>query len=76
LDVSTVRALVTITEPEFAGSYVVTEQRSDGTLVLAPETVDEVVAKFADRVLTEAEQEQAFARLSAASAASAAPSSG
>jgi len=31
---------VTLTESEFAGSYVVTERRADGTLVLRPTTSD------------------------------------
>ena len=54
---------VTLSEPEIAGSYVVTERRSDGSLVLRPETVDDVVAEFADRPLTEQEQEQMFRKL-------------
>lgn len=61
------RATVTITEPGLAGSYVVAEQRPDGSLVLEPETIDQVVEKFADRTLTENEQEEMFARLAAAS---------
>jgi hypothetical protein len=31
---------VTLTEPEIAGSYIVAEQRNDGTLVLRPEGSD------------------------------------
>jgi len=46
---------VTVTGPEVAGSYVVAEQRDDGTLVLRPETTDEVIEQSADRVLSEAE---------------------
>jgi hypothetical protein len=71
--VAEARATVKITEPDFAGSYVVTEQRSDGSLVLAPETVDQVVAKFADRPLSEAEQDEMFDRLDAAADHSSAP---
>lgn len=60
------RATVKLTEPEFAGSYVVTEKRADGSLVLEPETVDEVVAELADRPLSEEQQEEMFRRLDAA----------
>ena len=59
---------VTLSEPGIAGSYVIAEQRADGSLLLRPETVDEVVDKFADRVLSEDEQEEMFRRLRAASA--------
>lgn len=54
---------LTLTEPELAGSYVVAEQREDGTLVLKPETVDDVIAEFADRPLSEEEQERMFRKL-------------
>jgi hypothetical protein len=54
---------VTLTEPEIAGSYVVAEQRDDGTLVLRPETSDEVIERFGDRTLSEDELLDAFARL-------------
>jgi hypothetical protein len=64
--VADARTTVKITEPDFAGSYVVTERRSDGSLVLAPETVDQVVDKFADRALSEVEQDEMFDRLDAA----------
>lgn len=57
---------VTLTEPEIAGSYVVAEQRDDGTLVLRPETSDEVIEQFGDRTLSEGEMLEAFARLHAA----------
>ena len=60
------RATVQLTEPEFAGSYVVIEKRADGSLVLEPETVDEVVAGLADRPLSEGEQDALFRRLDAA----------
>ncbi|MBA2506656.1 MAG: hypothetical protein H0V29_12050 [Thermoleophilaceae bacterium] len=40
---------VTLTEPEVAGEYVVAEQREDGTLVLRPETSDEVIEQYASR---------------------------
>jgi len=44
---------VTLTEPEqLAGSYVVREQRHDGTLVLRPETSEEIIEQFADRPLS------------------------
>jgi hypothetical protein len=57
---------VTLTEPEIAGSYVVAEQRDDGTLVLRPETSEEVIERFADRTLSEDEVLDAFARMHAA----------
>ena len=53
---------VTLREPGVEGSYVVSERREDGTLVLRPETIDDVVRQFADRPLTEGEQEEAFKR--------------
>ena len=57
---------VTLTEPAVvAGSYVVCEQRDDGTLVLRPETSEEVIEQFADRPLSEKEQEEMFRRLAA-----------
>ena len=59
---------VTLSEPGVAGSYVIAEQRADGSLLLRPETVDEVVDGFADRVLSEDEQEEMFRRLRVASA--------
>ena len=37
---------VTLTEPGIAGSYDVVERREDGTLVLRPETSDEVIEQF------------------------------
>lgn len=57
---------VTLTEPEIAGSYVVAEQRADGTLVLRPESSDEVIEQFADRTLSEAQAVEALERLHAA----------
>lgn len=57
---------VTLTEPEVAGSYVVAEHREDGTLVLRPETSDEVVEQSADRALAEEELIGSFDRLDAA----------
>ncbi len=57
---------VTLTDEPIAGSYVVAEQRDDGTLVLRPERSDEVIEQFADRVLTEEEMLEAFDRLHAA----------
>jgi hypothetical protein len=59
---------VTLTEPAFGGSYVVAEQREDGTLVLRPESGDEVIEQFADRALSEAGMLEAFDRLHAAAA--------
>lgn len=55
-----------LSESGYAGSYVVIERRQDGTLVLAPESVDSVVADFADRVLSEDEHEELFRRLDTA----------
>jgi hypothetical protein len=60
------RAIVKLTEPEFAGSYVVIEKRADGSLVLEPETVHEVVAELADRPLSEDQQDEMFRRLDVA----------
>ncbi|MGH3991586.1 MAG: hypothetical protein ACRDSN_03875 [Pseudonocardiaceae bacterium] len=57
---------VTLTEPGIAGSYDVVERRQDGTLVLSPETSDEVIAQFAGRPLGEAEVTESFDRLDAA----------
>lgn len=64
--ISTARAIVKLTEPNYAGSYVVVERRQDGSLVLEPESVDALVEEFADRVLTEAEQDDMFRRLDVA----------
>jgi hypothetical protein len=63
---SSARSIVKLTEPGLAGSYVVVERRHDGSLVLEPESVDAVVEEFADRVLTEVEQDDMFRRLDAA----------
>jgi hypothetical protein len=60
------RATVKLTEPEFAGSHVVTEKRADGSLVLEPETVDDVVSEMADRPLSEEQQDEMFRRPDAA----------
>lgn len=60
------RAIVKLTEPEFAGSYVVVERRADGSLILEPESVEAVVEQFADRVLSEDEQNDMFRRLDVA----------
>lgn len=59
---------VTLTEPAIAGSYVVAEQREDGTLVLRPESSDEVIEQFAGRALSEDGVLEAFDRLHAAAA--------
>ena len=59
---------VTLTEPAIAGSYIIAEQREDGTLVLLPERSDEVVQQFADRALSEDGVLEAFDRLHAAAA--------
>ncbi len=63
---ATSRDTVKLSEPEFAGSYVVTERRPDGSLVLVPETVDDIVGELADRPLSEERQDKMFARLDAA----------
>lgn len=57
---------VALSEEPIAGSYVVAEQRDDGTLVLRPESSDEVIGQFANRVLAEEEMLEAFERLHAA----------
>ncbi len=57
---------VTVTGPDLTGCYVVAEQRDDGTLVLRPETSEEVIAQFADRTLSEDELLESFDRLHAA----------
>lgn len=57
---------VTLTEPEVAGSYGVTEQRDDGTLVLRPASSDDVIEQFADRALSGTEAIEAIERLHAA----------
>lgn len=57
---------VTLNEPEVAGSYIVAEQRDDGTLVLRPETSDEVIEQFADRRLSGVEAVEALDRLTEA----------
>ena len=57
---------VTLTEEPLAGSYVVAEQHDDGTLVLRPETSEEVIEQFADRPLSEAEALKALDRLTEA----------
>lgn len=57
---------VTLTEPGIAGSYDVVEQRDDGTLVLRPETAEDVIEEYADQVLTEDEFVESLDRLHAA----------
>lgn len=57
---------VTLTEPAVAGSYVVAEQRDDGSLVLRPEGSDDVMEQFADRPLSDTEAIEALDRLHAA----------
>jgi hypothetical protein len=49
------------------GRYRVSERRQDGSLVLVPETVDEVIAETAERPLDGEEFLEALDRLSAAS---------
>jgi hypothetical protein len=49
------------------GRYKVSERRRDGSLVLVPETVEEVIGEVADRPLTGDEFLDALDRLSAAS---------
>jgi hypothetical protein len=48
------------------GRYKVSERRQDGSLVLVPETVDEVIAETAERPLNGDEFLEALDRLSAA----------
>ena len=57
---------VTVTGPDLTGSYAVAERRDDGTLVLRPETSDEVIEQFADRTLSEDELLESLDRLHAA----------
>lgn len=49
------------------GRYKVSERRRDGSLVLVPETVEEVVEEMADRPLNSDEFLDALDRLSAVS---------
>jgi hypothetical protein len=49
------------------GRYKVSERRRDGSLVLVPETVEEVIAETADRPLDSDQFLDALDRLSAAS---------
>lgn len=65
-DVEEAPMKVTLTEPGLAGSYDVVERREDGTLVLRPETSDEVIEQFSNRPLNEAELTDSFDRLDAA----------
>jgi hypothetical protein len=59
---------VTLTEPdEMAGSYVVREQRDDGTLVLRPETSEEAIEQVADRPMSGEEFLASLDRVAAAS---------
>lgn len=57
---------VTVEGPELSGSYVVAEQRDDGTLVLRPESSDEVIEQFAGRPLSGPESLEALDRLTEA----------
>ncbi len=57
---------VTVHGPDLSGDYVVAEQREDGTLVLRPETSEEVIEQYADRALTEDEFLRSLDRLHAA----------
>jgi hypothetical protein len=52
---------------ERLGRYKVSERRRDGSLVLVPETVEEVIAETADRPLSSDEFLDALDRLGAAS---------
>jgi hypothetical protein len=49
------------------GRYTVSERRRDGSLVLVPETVDDVIAETAERPLDGDQFLEALDRLSAAS---------
>ncbi len=69
--ISTVKQLVVdITAADAAhdrlGRYRVSERRHDGSLVLVPETADELIADVADRPLTGEEFLAALDRLDAA----------
>ncbi len=57
---------VTVTGPDVTGSYVVAEQHDDGTLVLRPETSEEVIEQFGDRRLSGDEALEALDRLTEA----------
>lgn len=59
------RTTVRLSEPGLAGSYIVAERRADGSLVLQPEQLENVIDELAGRVLSEEEQEQMFRRLDA-----------
>jgi len=63
--------VVDITAADTAGArlgrYKVSERRRDGSLVLVPETVEEVISETADRPLDSDEFLDALDRLSAAS---------
>jgi hypothetical protein len=48
------------------GRYEVVERREDGSLLLTPESVDEVISQTSDRALTADEFLDALARLDAA----------
>jgi hypothetical protein len=66
--------IVDITAPGSAGGrlgrYKVSERREDGSLVLVPETVEEVIAETTDRPLDGDEFLDALDRLAAASSSS------
>jgi len=63
--------IVDITAADAAGGrlgrYKVSERRQDGSLVLVPETVEEIIAETADLPLSSDEFLDALDRLSAAS---------
>jgi hypothetical protein len=69
--------IVDITAPGSAGGrlgrYKVSERREDGSLVLVPETVEEVIAETTDRPLDGDEFLDALDRLAAASSSSQQP---
>ena len=57
---------VTLTEPDVAGSYLVAEQRDDGTLVLEPlagPSEDELLERSGGRALTDEEFNRHFGDL-------------
>lgn len=62
------RPIVKLTEPEFEGSYVVTERRDDGSLVLQPERekLSDVIRETDGQVFSE---EEFFAHLDRIAAA-------
>jgi hypothetical protein len=61
------RMKVTLTEPEVAGSYVITERRPNGTLVLEParERLSAVIAETEGKVFRDEEFAEHLERVAA-----------